>query len=88
MFCTITEILNDVDMELRRANAKFGPFNTAHEGYAVILEELDELWDDIKTNNSVLSQRKEAIQVAAMAIKYIQYLDRTLAAPPSTLEKG
>jgi len=46
-----------------------------HEGYAVILEELDELWDEIKKqhpNNELI--RKEAIQVAAMAVRFI--LDR------------
>ena len=33
--------------ELRRANASFEPFNSTHEGYAVALEELDEITDEI-----------------------------------------
>lgn len=62
--------LQMVKTELLRANRKFPPFTSPHEGYAVILEELDEMWGDIKNNltsHSVL----ESIQVAAMAVKYI-----------------
>lgn len=46
------ELLSDVeklaDNELLRANAKFPQFNSAHEGYAVILEEVDEHEDDAR----------------------------------------
>ena len=48
--------------------------HSSHEGYAVLLEELDELWDEIKNNkkpHTWYHQRKEAIQVAAMAIRFI-----------------
>ena len=37
----------------------------------MIQEELDELWDDIKTNKPPIVQRTEAIQVAAMAVRFI-----------------
>ena len=60
--------------ELESANDKFLLFNSAHEGYAVLKEEVDELWDEIKANKkpgSVLRQKEEAIQVAAMAIKFV-----------------
>jgi hypothetical protein len=30
--------------ELSFACSKYGPFHSGHEGYATILEELDELW--------------------------------------------
>ncbi len=56
--------------ELRRATKKFGSFHNSHEGYAVLLEEVDELWDDIKANN-LYKSCDEAIQVAAMAIRYL-----------------
>lgn len=36
-----------VQKELDAANKKFPLFNSPHEGYAVILEEVDELKDDI-----------------------------------------
>jgi hypothetical protein len=57
--------------ELQRAWGKFPQaMNSTHEGYAVLLEEVDEMWDEIKANrhdNSV----QEASQVAAMALRYI-----------------
>jgi hypothetical protein len=54
-----------------------GSFHSGHEGYAVILEELQELWFEV-TNNKVAGakqrQFREAVQVAATAIKYITSL--------------
>lgn len=59
--------------ELLRATEKFGRFASAHEGYAVILEEMDELWAEIKAKDGYSSGRlrKEAIQVAAMALRFL-----------------
>ena len=56
--------------ELERARAKFPAFNSAHEGYAVILEELDEMWDEIKRNDTERA-RDECVQVAAMALRFL-----------------
>lgn len=64
----------EVERELRRAITLFGPFRCGHEGWAVIREEVDELWDEIKNNkreDHVARQRKEAIQIAAMALRYV-----------------
>jgi len=48
--------------ELRQATEEFGPMNSAHEGYAVILEELDELWEEIKAKKPDSERmEKEAI---------------------------
>jgi hypothetical protein len=63
-------IAQDVLIEVRRATAIHGKFNSTHEGYAVILEELDELWHAVKRNNRQQSIA-EAYQVAAMAIRFI-----------------
>jgi len=45
---------------------------TFHDGYAVILEELDELWTEIKKKHpDVEIIKKEARQVAAMALRFL-----------------
>ncbi len=61
---------NDIAVEARSARRKFAPFNSSHEGYAVIAEELDELWDDVKANN-IEHSIDEAVQVGAMALRYV-----------------
>ena len=63
--------IEEIIQEYKRATDKFGSFASTHEGYAVILEELDELWDEIKKNSDKESMRKEAIQVAAMGFRFI-----------------
>ena len=62
--------------EAMRAAVKFKPFNSSHEGYAVLAEEVDELWDAIKSNQ-LEHARKEAIQVAAVALRYIADVSTT-----------
>jgi hypothetical protein len=63
--------------EAMRAFNLHGPFNSAHEGYAVILEELEELWSEIKQLKNVNDQSrnsamyKEAIQIGAMALRFV-----------------
>jgi len=67
---TIGKIIAEVHIELIEATQKFGSFHNAHEGFAVIKEELDELWDEVKAND-IEKAKEEAIQVAAMAIRFI-----------------
>jgi hypothetical protein len=56
-----------VSAELISATNKFGPINSLHEGYAIILEELDEFWDAVKSKESdSLDILMELVQVAAM----------------------
>lgn len=65
--------LEDVAAEVATAYENWPPMNSAHEGYAVLLEEVDELWDHVKTkqkNRDLSAMRKEAIQVAAMAVRF------------------
>ena len=64
--------LEDVWDELERATNLHGTFGTAHHGYAVIHEELDELWDVVKSKKGTKDRmRAEAKQVAAMAIRFM-----------------
>ncbi|MBW2031303.1 MAG: hypothetical protein JRH06_15555, partial [Deltaproteobacteria bacterium] len=44
-----------------------GKFNCTHEGYAVLLVEVDELWDGVKDNLSQDLLAAEAVQVAVKA---------------------
>lgn len=67
---TQAELLKHVTDELARAQYKFPAFHSGHEGYAVIREELDELWDAIKRDDRDAAGA-EAIQVAAMAIRFV-----------------
>jgi len=62
--------------EYVRASEKFPPFNSAHEGYAVILEELEEAWDEIKGNNPERAI-EEIIQAGAMCIRFVYDLGKT-----------
>ena len=75
----VKAILMQVESEINRArDLGFGLFQSAHEGYAIILEELDELKAHVwtKQNDRDLDRmRKEAIEVAAMAVKFVQSLD-------------
>jgi hypothetical protein len=45
---------------------------SGHEGYAVILEELDELWDEIKQREPKAENVfREATQLGAMALAFL-----------------
>jgi hypothetical protein len=64
----------DIENEYDTAAARFPPFNSAHEGFAVLKEEVDELWDEVKAKQGardIAKMRREAIQVAAMALRFI-----------------
>ena len=64
--------LKRVGNELMIAMERWPAFNSPHEGKAVIEEELDELWEHCKANTGRSSEAmKEAIQVAAMACRYV-----------------
>jgi len=72
----MTNVQDELRDEMLRAIKKHGDFNSAHEGYAVILEEMDELWDEVKKKKpSPKRMRAEALQVGAMALKFMLYCD-------------
>lgn len=63
----------EIDSELWMARHTYGPMRSAHEGFAILLEEVDELWDEVKKKESDRAKmRAEALQVAAMAIRFAQ----------------
>lgn len=71
--CDVSEIIDGVLSELIRAQNDYPAFHSPHEGYAVLLEEVHEVWDAVRKDD-VKHARREAVQVAAMAIRFIRDL--------------
>lgn len=82
----IQELVAETDSETRLARARqlilkeldramvWPPMNSAHEGYAVLAEEVDELWDHVKVkqgSRNIPEMTYEAVQVATMALRFI-----------------
>jgi hypothetical protein len=68
-------IAQEIMAEYERATKIHGPMNGPHEAYAVIKEEFDEFWDEVKAKNlDKVKARKELIQVAAMCARAIHDL--------------
>ena len=68
----MADILNEVSDEVLRAEGIHAPINSHHEGYAVILEELDEYWEEVRkkaAERDEAAMRTELIQTAAMCIR-------------------
>lgn len=77
-------VLQELLDELERAVRKHDSMNSAHEAHSVIREEVEELWEHVKADTGYTSAaRHEAIQVAAMAIRYVLDLD-----PRGTITTG
>lgn len=64
--------------EFVKASNHYPHFASEHEGFAIIAEEIDELWDAVKLKQVDPTRRgkceKEAIQVAAMALRFLHDL--------------
>lgn len=73
MKTNIDAILQEIKDELIKAQAAYPPFNSAHEGYSVLAEEVDELWQEVKIkqkDRNPVTMQEEAIQIAAMAVRF------------------
>lgn len=60
-------------IEAENASKKYPPMNSAHEAFAVLAEEVDELWEIVKQKQRdriLTNMRREALQVAAMALRF------------------
>lgn len=68
----------DVKNEVERAEGLHKPLHSYHEAYAVIKEELDEFWEEVRKKEQYRNQdamRNELIQIAAMCVRTIYNLD-------------
>lgn len=71
------DFIAQIIAELERAYAKHGAEQWGrHEFYGILKEEVDELWDDIKSDAPQETLEKELIQVAAMCLRYFETGDR------------
>lgn len=64
----------DIVAELINARKYHGPMTSAHHGYAVMLEEMDEVKAHVwvkQKNRDQAAMRKELVQLAAMAVAMI-----------------
>jgi hypothetical protein len=66
----LTDAATFATREALRARIKHRPFASRHEAFAILKEEVDELWDDIKSDSHA-NAHEEAVQVAAVALRLI-----------------
>ncbi len=72
----IEDCLFNIEEEFHRAVNKFPTFNSEHEGLAVIWEEFEELKAEVfKKEPDRENMRKECIQLATMAVRFIMDCD-------------
>jgi glutamyl-tRNA reductase len=67
-------LLSEIHEELASAQEMHEPMNSLHEAYAVILEEVEEFWEQVRMKSGCrdLQQvKRELIQIAAMACRTI-----------------
>lgn len=70
----------DIENEIKNAEKKYGHFNSTHEVYSVLQEEVDEFWDVVKTYAGKTSipityYTDELKQIAAIAQRAIKELE-------------
>ena len=90
----LSEFLSDVSWEVVRSLKKHGPHHSFHEAYAVLLEEVDELWDWVKRKDherDLGAMVVECRQIAAVATRIAtqvvpMYERRRAAANPTVRE--
>lgn len=74
---TRDQIIAAIAAEVDRAYSKHGRGQWGrHEFYAILLEEVDEAWGDIKTDAPIDGLEKEIIQIAAVCVRYLETGDR------------
>ena len=73
----IMEVVDELKMlkvKVDDPNHPFANLHSPHHGYALLLEEMDELWEEIRKKNKfrdLEAMREEAMQIAALAIRFM-----------------
>ena len=80
-----------VRRELEHARAKHKGANSPHEGYAIILEELEEYWAEVKAQEHRKDRMvAELVQVAAMCQRVAEdvLMDKPKRVPCAACDRG
>ena len=73
-----------IQKEIDHADKKYGDFNSTHEVYGVLMEEVEEFWELVKTNTIITDQIpeyksaamiSELTQIVAIAQRAIYQLE-------------
>jgi NTP pyrophosphatase (non-canonical NTP hydrolase) len=78
------DVAAQVSKRATDAAAKYGAFTSAHEAYGVIIEEVAELFDEVRRKGhlrSRLALEQECIDIAAAALRYAAELRIRVAEP-------
>jgi len=62
--------------EIQEGRERFGDFRSFHEAYAVLLEEVDEVWARIKAKDHSDGLRHDLTQVAAITARILLEFER------------
>ncbi len=68
----VSTVIDEVVAELERATGLYSSMPGPHEGFVILQDRMGELWEEVREqerNKAAMSD--EAIQVAAMAIRFI-----------------
>lgn len=74
---TTEDFLHATQLEAERATSLHGNFNSAHEAYGVLAEEVEEFWEEVRKKREHRTQQSmavELVQIAAVCLKAYQKL--------------
>lgn len=66
-----------LEKEIEKIREKTNPVNSWHEGYGILIEEVDELWEEVKKKSAKRDREnmtKELVQIAAVCQKIYEDL--------------
>lgn len=59
-----------IDREIVRLETKYGSVSSLHEGYSLLLEEMDEFWEEVKkkpSKRNIRNIKHELTQISALS---------------------